>query len=380
MSFLSSALSQGLRASCQSVVTAAFLLGSAVAALGQSSYSGVIAFGDSLSDRGNTIATVGTNIFISYFSHYDQNYYDSAFNEYHIAAEGRWSSGPTWVEYLAGNLVGGDIGSHPIDLGRNPGDGTTGTNFAWAGSTTGQGYKDVSGYQLSNLQTQVSDYISISGSLAFPDVSSALYTVWSGGNDAIDWVAAGMDFGTLQTTVNAANLNISDAIQSLYLNGGRHFVVPNLPSLGFKPDYITDEAKRDAANQFASLFNTGLSLSIEGLRDLLPEIEIIELDIHAIFSDIMDNPAEYGLTNTDGQAWTYGILWDDIADHPEEYLFWDSTHPTTQIHQLLGNMAYLAVTPEFEESIPEPGAVVMLIAGAGLLVLARFRRGCGSAR
>lgn len=59
-----------------------------------------------------------------------------------------------------------------------------------------------------------------------------------------------------------------------------------------------------------------------------------------------------------------GVIEDTIVDHPELSLFWDSTHPTTQVHQILGNEAYLLV-------VPEPGTAVLVIFAFAALVAVR---------
>ncbi len=345
------------------------LLISATWALANSPYSGIITFGDSLSDRGNTISVIGHSAPISWFSEYDNDYYAADYNVWEIAAEGRWSSGPTWVEYLAANLATQSTGSRPIDLGQNSGTGTSGTNFAWAGSTSGTGKKTIAGiFELDNLQTQVANYITLSTTTTFlPEASTALFTVWSGGNDAIDWVGEGADPLTKVATAQQAADNVTLAINSLYINGARHFLIPNLPSLGLKPDLRLDPAKRDAANSFVDIFNARLSLNLQGLRGLLSEASMIELDVHSFFLEVIDNPSLFNLENVTDQAWTYGYIEDTLVDNPHEYLFWDNTHPTTQVHQIIGNMAYFA-------TIPEPGTVGLLIVGVGLIGAMRLRR------
>ena len=336
----------------------------AACTLWASPFSGVIAIGDSLSDRANTINEIGYDPLISYFSHYDETYYNSAYNQYAIPAAGRWSSGPTWVEYLTGSLNTGAVGAVPVDLGANPDTNATAKNFAWAGSTSGTGYTTIGGiYDLANYRTQISNYVTIMSNGLLPAPQTALMTLWSGGNDAIYWVQAGTyTVEGMQATAKAAADNVAYGLMDLYGAGARNFLVPNLPALGEKPNFRIDADKRYWANEFANYFNLTLAADLDSL--IAPEANIYKLDIHTLFDDLIARPTNYGLTNATDQAWTYGVVEDVIVDHPELYLFWDSTHPTTQVHQILGNEAYLLV-------VPEPGPAVLVLFGLMALLAVR---------
>ena len=335
-----------------------------------SAYSGVIAFGDSLSDRGNTFEEMGHGWFIQNFTGYSATYYNSAYNSYDIPAHGRFANGPTWVEYLEGNLRFNTVGSAPVDLGANPGTNTSARNFAWGASTTGTGYKDLgpSGVagQVANLQTQVADYVSMMNNGILPTSSNALITLWSGANDAIYWVKGGnRTTEGMQATAAAAASNVAAALSTLYDAGSRHFLVSNLPALGEKPDFRSDPDKRFWGNAFSSYFNLALGGSLAALH--APEARIYEFDIHTLFNGLLANPTDYGLSNSSDPAWRWGFISDTIVDNPGDYLFWDSNiHPTTQAHQIIGDRAYLLV-------VPEPGTITLLLASAGLAVLLRLR-------
>src|SRR5215469_4081603 len=134
--------------------------------------SAVVAFGDSLSDLGNTYNDLG-DVLSSFIIGYNSYYYD----------QGRWSDGPVWVEDLA-QLFGFEA------LQRNDGTNLYGTDFAWGGSTSGDGYTSFTyfpGFYLPNLQTQIANYIKLLSTphARMPDIAQTLFTVWSGGNDVI---------------------------------------------------------------------------------------------------------------------------------------------------------------------------------------------------
>ncbi|HWL53475.1 MAG TPA: SGNH/GDSL hydrolase family protein [Chthoniobacteraceae bacterium] len=366
------------RRSLSSLVLTLLLVGTGPSSAFAALYSGLVAFGDSLTDQGNTI---------SYFpppggaslTGYDSNYYNAAYNTYDIAAHGRWSDGPTWIEYFYGNLQSGATGAAPVALGLNWGiSGTTdisgGTNFAYGGSTTATGSTEVF---IHNLQHQVSDYLSLianSGSALYnAPVSTTLYSVWSGGNDAIYWIEDKNNTPNIADagTKAAESVNhIQTALTTLYDAGARHFLVPNLPDLGKKPNYLIDPTKAALATAFVNAYNGFLEDAILDLETTYTDISITLFDVHAQLNLLLADPAAYGFLESELPAYVYtgGDPTSTIVADPTTYVFWDYTHPTTQVHQLLGNYAYLAM-------IPEPSGAALFLAGASLLVVLRHRSG-----
>jgi phospholipase/lecithinase/hemolysin len=130
-----------------------FILVFTVAGARGASFTALYAFGDSLSDRGNTYNALGgsgaDSAIYSEIGYTDQpGRYDN----------GRWSNGKLWVEHLNDALglptLQRNDGTQPVFFG---------TNFAWAGSRSGTGYTDLI---LKNLQTQIADMISLSAGSA----------------------------------------------------------------------------------------------------------------------------------------------------------------------------------------------------------------------
>src|SRR5262245_27720906 len=105
-------------------------------------FTGLNAFGDSLSDLGNTynaLGGMGADQAI-----YGLSGYTASAGRYD---DGRWSNGPLWLEHL-----GGQLGLPPLMRNNGMQPLTMGTDFAFGGSTTGTGYTD---FILANLRTQV---------------------------------------------------------------------------------------------------------------------------------------------------------------------------------------------------------------------------------
>lgn len=291
-------------------------------------FSGVIAFGDSLSDRGNTVAELKT--ILNETDVYNSNFYD----------DGRWSNGPLWIEHVNGGL------GFPT-WKRNDGDPLSdGHDFAWGGSESGTGYTDD---VLANLQTQIQYYKDnlAMGPLVDGAIGTKLFSVWSGGNDVINAVQGGaiIDADALSTQMAQ---NIATAITTLYDAGGRYFIVPNLPDLGKKPNYRTNPIWAGEASEIVARYNPKLATQIANLRATLPGITIYAFDAYTLLDTVIANPATYDFTNVTTPAYTpndippdYGSV---VAD-PDSHLFWDTTHPTEAGHAIVGAAALALIQP-----------------------------------
>lgn len=280
------------------------------------SFTGFYVFGDSLSDSGNIYATSsGTYPPAPYF-------------------DGRFSNGPTYAENLATRY---GFTAAPSLLG--------GSNYAFGGATAGGS---------SAMPPSLGDQVSMFRAQPGAADSSALYVVWAGGNDLrVDPSAVG---------IGSALGGISGAIQGLYQEGARNFLVMNLPNLGLTPEAQANGTV--AAATFGSMtFNSYFSSTIGGLQGALAGSNIRTLDTFALLSSIVANPVAAGLANVTDACFT-GTA---VCANPGGYLFWDGIHPTAAGHRLIADAAYNVL------AVPEPETYALMLAGLGLLV-ARTRR------
>ena len=265
--------------------------------------TGIVSFGDSLTDTGNLYAATGQPA---------APYY-----------QGRYSNGPVWVEYLANQL--GVAAPTPSLLG--------GTNYAWAGAATGDG---INAYGIPNTGMQISTYLASNTPTA-----TQLFTLWAGANDFLA-------FGQTDPSIPVAN--IGSEITTLANAGAKFVMVPNLPLLGDLPaTNMLPQVQRDGLNQLTLSFDSLLNTELGQLRQNLG-ITIYEPDINGFFQNVLANPAQYGFTNV-----TTDVL-DDGATSAKGYLFWDSIHPTTVGHQEVADVAFASM-------VPEPGSMVLVLSG-----------------
>jgi len=299
--------------------------------------------GDSLSDQGNGFLLTGGT--------FPPPPYDE-----------RASNGPAAVEYLASAL---GVPLAPSSAG--------GSNYAVLGATTGAvaiafppfTTENVAALQYGQPALEGTSLLTQTGGILAlgPLDPGALFFIWGGANDiSIDPSAA---------TVGGAVNNLVSIISLLYGSGARQFFVPNLPDLSLTPAGLALSPAEQAALQALTLgFNAGLAGALDGLS-ALPGIDIEQFDTFSLFNAILANPGAFGFTTTSTPCVT-GNLQDggSVCADPGSYLFWDSVHPTTAAHQLLGNAFAEAVA----EPVPEPASLALLSLGIGLAMAARRRR------
>ena len=297
------------------VAVAIGLLAANVAAA--SPYSGFYVFGDSLSDSGNIYATTSGSMPPSpYFN-------------------GRFSNGPTYAENLGARY---GFAAGPSLLG--------GTNYAFGGATAGG-----SAMAIPSLGDQVSMFRALPGQAD----SHALYVLWAGGNDLrANPGAAG---------VASALGGISGAIQGLYQEGARNFLVMNLPNLGLTPEAQANGTTA-AATAGSMVFNTYFNGTIGSLQGALVGSNIRTLDTFALLSSIVANPVASGLGNVTDACFNGAA----VCSNPDSYLFWDGIHPTAAGHRLIADAAFNVL------AVPEPETYALMLAGMGLLALRMRRR------
>jgi phospholipase/lecithinase/hemolysin len=272
--------------------------------------TGIVSFGDSLSDVGNdSLASNGA--------------YPPASAYYN----GRFSNGPIWLDYLAKDL--GVAAPTPSLAG--------GANYAFGGAQTGAGYSDVPGFPVPNIDTQIGMYLHGNTPSA-----TQLFTLWGGANDAI--------FGSSPNPLTSVS-NILSEITTLADAGAKQFLIPNLPPLNSIPAVMGSPADQTALAQFTQIFNSQLAADLPGLQNTLG-VHITLLDVNTLTNKVIANPSQYGFTNVTDSALFSG-------SNGSGYLFWDQYHPTTQAQQLIGSLA--------AQSVPEPSSIVLLAVGLGAL-------------
>ncbi|MBT1075696.1 SGNH/GDSL hydrolase family protein [Geobacter grbiciae] len=290
----------------------------------QTTFGRIVVFGDSLSDPGNLFALEGGANTPPY------NTLDQLLIPDKPYARGghHFSNGATWVEQL----------SEPLGLAGNTrsafqGSDTEATNYAVGGARAHDDGINV------NLQAQVTAFLNAFGGAAPAD---ALYVVEFGSNDIRDALAAGAAGGPI---LEGALASIGNNLGALYAAGARKFLICNAPDISLTPAVLTLDKLSPGAGQFASFltvtYNSGLDLLLGSMAGL-PGIEIVRVDFFQKLHELVATPATFGLSVVDS-ACIMPNTPPFACQNPDQFLFWDGTHPTRAVHAIMSQEAASAL-------------------------------------
>jgi phospholipase/lecithinase/hemolysin len=303
---------------CFAVLAASLASASAPA----SAYTDLFAFGDSLSDAGN--ATIADYLATGKIVPVSPPY-----------SFGHFSNGPTWVEDLYKNYL--HFGTLTPSL-------VGGRDYAVAGAQTGPTAIEPLTNSPADLVGQVAFYGSTHRSL-LPRWGT-LYTLDIGGNDIMNALSKyGANNTAVLNVVAQAETNTVDAIESLYALGARNLLFYEVPDLGLTPRFRSNTTLRGNAKADAAKFNYDLLHDSRLLPYKQGGLKVIDLDTFDLLDAAnYDNwKTLFGLTNVTNPCWTGNFTSStsgQVCSAPNNYLFWDSVHPTEVAHAETANCAY----------------------------------------
>ena len=242
---------------------------------------------------------------------------------------GRFSNGQVWVEYLAAR--------QGIPFNAN-------NNFCGFGNDSSLIYHNL---VYGNWHRP-------------PDISTALYVLWSACSDCFVMQFYGAFTGTNYWSegISIEMTNITATVDLLYRQGMRTLLLPNAVDVSVVP-FFTDTmvtlgvyATNDLPALLTDLrshivqYNEALAVTINQMRMQYAGLTIYAPDFYTQFNAVRNDPGRYGITVENIDVLEDPALADKSFNGPgANYLFWDYLHPTTKVHAAVANFIQQLVTP-----------------------------------
>ncbi|HIK05294.1 MAG TPA: SGNH/GDSL hydrolase family protein [Trichormus sp. M33_DOE_039] len=301
-------------------------------------FTGFYIFGDSLADTGN-IFNVTSNLLQPPIPTPPSPPY----------FQGRFANDLIWVDYL-----GDELGLKPTlvtDILLNNAIPTQGINFATGGSNSGFGNAIAPNAPLPGVLEQVIGFVQGNGNFVDPN---ALYAVVGGANDYL--------FPQIPSDPNQPKpyTNIFQSVNNLVTAGAKNIVVFNLPDLGVLPGSNLPTRNPVDLTKVTQEFNFNLAKDLATIRQN-PDINLIEVNVYSLVNSWRQSPDKFGFTNTTDACLQFTSPTTYITcNNPQEYLFWDNIHPSSQAHKLIADAVFVP-EPSTAMGIFGLGAVATLV-------------------
>ncbi len=166
---------------------------------------------------------------------------------------------------------------------------------------------------------------------------NTLFTVLIGGNDLVN-------YGRSVDSILAVE---QQALEKMVMAGARNILLMNLPDLSRAPVFQQRGDGAYIAAQVAE-FNRRLPLLRDALQAKYGSALTIRMyDMHSKVNDIFNFPGNYGMSNTTQSC--LNINTDSSTNYmstqslrsnctnPDNFVFWDTLHPTTRTHKILAD-------------------------------------------
>lgn len=318
-----------------SPLAAACLLAIAAPQASAAAYSGMVVFGDSLSDAGQF--SIGTNP-IRFTTQVGPGYNFAGTELY-------GNTSPMFINDMLG-LSSQVASTSPLRQALGQADGD---NWAVGGYTTQQIYNSITQPAGSVAGPRTRDGYLTGGRVVD---SNTLFYVNGGGNDFLQGLVVSIP------TAQAAAGRLADSVQVLNNAGGRYFMVPLLVDV---PSPSTGGLFDPAQYALAQAFNGEL------LRRLsLIDAEIIPLNVPLLYQEVLANPGLYGfdasqnllatcfysvtLTGATGCGnATWGAA--GATPDPSKLIYADLVHPTTAMQKILADQGFSILSAPWEVSL-----------------------------
>lgn len=316
----------------------------------------LLVFGDSSVDSGNNNALNTT--MKSNFPPYGKDFFGKR-------PTGRFTNGRLATDFVAEAIGYRKVIPPFLDPNLKPEDLPYGVSFASAAT----GFDDYT--------AEVSNVLSVSKQLEYFAhykihlrklvgearaefiVRNALYLVSMGTNDFLQNYflepTRPKQF-SLQQYENFLLNRFTRDIEAMHRLGARRLIVVGVLPLGCVPLMKTIRNQNtcvESLNSVAYTFNAKISQRLDSLKKKLG-LQVASVDVYGMIQRAVANPKKYGFVEgSKGCVGTGTIEYGDLCkgestcSDPNQYVFWDSVHPTEKMYKLIADEAIEAVVNVF---------------------------------
>ncbi|GAA5910020.1 uncharacterized protein JCM6883_000524 [Sporobolomyces salmoneus] len=301
---------------------------------GSSYYSAVVAVGASYTDNG----------------HKRDSKYSSSLRNYHPYDKygGKYTNGKVAVEWMVDSSVSPALprgGSLPVLQ-----------DYAYGGSVVKNGLSGTSANSPAAVD-QIATYLSDLKSGSFsPGKGRVLHYFNSGINPVSQlWnnaMSQGFSSSAKANAVAGISANIqaySTAIRSIASDkkaqaklAGSDFVIVGIPPLEIVPTFAnqvpSSVSKSDALaflKQLSDQYNAGLKKITSSLRSQATSSRVFYYDLASLWYSMNSSPSSFGITTSPVTKACYNSSTGGICSNPNNFLYWDTLHPTTSVMKVM---------------------------------------------
>ena len=234
----------------------------------------------------------------------------------------RYTNGRTWVEVLA----------------QRQGIGLS-NNWSYFGHDSGPMAVDVNRFS------------------APTDAANDLFVVWAGDSDFVDFMYnnnlyPSLSLNAWNNAINSSLNNHYNIITNLYAKGVRTIILPNTVDITETPSFNQlSVSTKNFVRGRVIYFNTNLLTTISRAKAACFGLTIYVPNVFNLLDNVITNAAYYGLTNATltGQPidaiYFYGNAATTNSGLGANFIFWDSTDPTAQMHEVLADTVQQMISP-----------------------------------
>ncbi|KAL4967608.1 SGNH/GDSL hydrolase family protein [Aspergillus stella-maris] len=218
-------------------------------------------------------------------------------------------------------------------------------NFGTSGATIDSDIVDADADVLGELNDKFIPYYARNSTW---DRATTLFAIWIGVNDI------NRSYMGDYTATNEADLEQYRAVlDTLYEIGARNFLLLNAPPLERSPavtGFETADVRIPRCLNMTTDWNGRLENLQEDIQHDYQDANVFLLDINTLFNEVIDDPAKYNQTavykDTRSQCGAYNdgtpevdTKYDECDYAANEYLWLNTLHPTSPIHELVAYKA-----------------------------------------